>query len=359
MGKKRYYHFALDKSAWLSLALSLLSILVDIYGNFKNMNILVHLSFVFFLLAVILFFVVPMRRNKKVIDDAYDNHLLDRAIAASIDGAKQDAEKDKYSHFLREITQADRLNPLKLEIDDSAFDDIFDLTGTLSITEAPLFAWKNPEYSWFLITHYASTLLHRIEREGKEGSPSVITITDRKDDSCNGFFDRGIAFLQMAALSTDKSFALDDYVRFYLLNREEIEDNVALCEQLVAGHELFGVHLFIIDKEEVFKIDDISRRFKSLKTIGIAPNSILDLMVYQCADGQIGYNIGENGRLTSKRISSSTKRKVHDFIRDLSKELLENEHALIYPCKEAPYQYNMDDICLNEKKSFLKVVNHL
>lgn len=161
--KKRYYHFTLSSSLLCSLVIAVVSFICGRIGllDFGQPSII---EMTFFAISVLLIFLAPIIYNRHLIKNAYNDDLLDDAITLSIEGAKQNVEKNKYSFFLREIVQVNKINPLNLDINGKEFDDLYvEAKATLSITEIPLYAWKNPEYSWFLLNHYAVTLLKRLE----------------------------------------------------------------------------------------------------------------------------------------------------------------------------------------------------
>lgn len=342
---ERYFHLSLSWIAVVAIAVAIIDYALAKEGRISLTNPVTFWDKFAFVASILLVFVVPMISTWIRIRQAYEKGLLDRAITASIVGAGQKSDKEKYSHFLREITKADRLNPLELDVDDHPFDDLFDYQATFSITEAPLFAWKNPEYSWFLVTHYISVLLHRMKPD------SSVTVVDRSDKSFLNYKKAGLAFVK--AISTTLS-DLDGFYRFYLLERSEIRENQALLEQLVAGHDLFGIHLFIIDKDIVINNKSLLDVLTLLRSIGNAPNNVLDIMVYKDQNGEWGYNSGKNGRLTQNKLSPEKEIVVNRFIADLARLINENNTCLIYPTIASPYKFSMDDYHLNKKKAFLK-----
>lgn len=138
-----------------------------------------------------------IKDNKLKYDNAYDNSLLTNAIEKALvasDNAKNDAgkSKKKIEHFLLEIAQADRLNPVNLKLDDRKYDNLYEIKGTLSITDAPVFAWKNPEYNWFLVSNYTSVLLKRLGNS----TLKQIRLVSRKNNSFKSFIKEGSQILE-------------------------------------------------------------------------------------------------------------------------------------------------------------------
>lgn len=355
--KKRYFHLTFSFSFFVGAIIALCDYLLINYAGVSFNPPRTIGDTVTFTASILAIFLIPMLVNWCVIREAFKDGLLDDAIAASIEGAKQKSERDKYSHFLREITQADRLYPLELKIDDAPFDNIYDAVGTLSITEAPLFAWKNPEYSWFLLSHYVSTLLHRIDREGTGNSKKVLSIVDRgkTGDPHSAFIKKGFDYLEAIA-NSGSSFVLDDFARIFILDRKEVIENKALCQQLVSGHDLFGIHAFIIDKAKVMSNTKLCEHIEKLKSMSEPYNNVLDLMVFQASDGKIDCKAGKNGQLVSEEITKETLTEVQRFVEDLTKELVHNDNYLIYPTREYPHKFTIDAIETNKHKSFLKIV---
>ena len=340
-------------------ALGLLGSLWGVTFGFHGHTLPIYLAIVLYAVSVVSLFIIPMIDNKKVIAKAYKDDLLDKAIEASIDGSKQKAEINKYSHFLLEILKADRLNPLMLDIDGSEYDNLFSKNATVSITEAPLFAWKNPEYSWFLITHYTAVLLKRIEKAINETGMTnqSIRLVDRDDASFTAFMKEGFEYLGKVSKSDKNVFFIDGFVRFFFLSEEEVLENKALCEQIVAGHELFGIHAFIVDMTKILTKDSLCHYLKDLRKIGDPTNKVLDIMVFEKdgAPGEYDYKIGKNGLLTSEDADEDTKRNIRQFIVELANIVKDNKDYLIYPSKEPPYAFNRTGIKCNKQKTFLSI----
>lgn len=354
--RKRYYHFTLSSSLLCSLVIAIGSFICGRIGllDFGQPSII---EMTFFTISVLLIFLAPIIYNRHLIKNAYNDDLLDDAITLSIEGAKQNVEKNKYSFFLREIVQANKINPLNLDINGKEFDDLYvEAKATLSITEIPLYAWKNPEYSWFLLNHYAVTLLKRLEEAEcthTGGTPCAIRITDRHEDPYKRHMEMGFDFLK--ELSESKGFAIKGFVRFLMVTKDEIHQNYAICEQLVASHDLFGVHLFLVDKEKIYANPYLYNCYNHLRGIGNNSNSILDMMIYQTTKNTFEYKIGGNGLLKGSGISGPSRIQIQRFIKDLAKQLTTNTDWLIYPSKNEPFDYQIDGVNTNKEKTFLDV----
>ena len=187
--KKSYYYLSFDSIGWvlISLIASIGSFVIGCLTGGVNWGWIS--SMLLFLFGIAAIIIPPLVSNGKAINEAYKDGLLDKAISEAIEAAKMQKGKEyhikKYEHYLHKIIQADKLNPIQLNIDDKKFDNLFTLKGALSITNAPLVAWKDPEYNWFLVANYMATLIKR------QQSPTKLEIKDRKTSDFRDFIETG------------------------------------------------------------------------------------------------------------------------------------------------------------------------
>ena len=351
--KYRFWNFTWG--AIIGLIIAILSFIWMIIEAKCANKIELTISMILSFLSIIVICFEPIIKNEHKIKKAYDTELLSRAISKAIEASKQTMDsnrsKRKYEHFLKEITQAERLNPLYISFDDAAYDDLYDMKGTISITDAPVFAWKNPEYNWFLLNHYVANLLKRLELVNR-GS---IILENRNEDGFQNFIKNGMEVLSKIG---EGYFEYDSFVRFYILTEQDLQENRAMVEQFVAGHELFGINLFLIDKNKIIDDKSLNTAFDRIKSVIKEENdksNVLDIMVYM-RGAEKGYKIGRNGKLENESINEETETACDRFIKDLAKKINENKELLFYPViKQKKVSYRSNGFKYNKKKTFLYV----
>lgn len=318
-------------------------------------------------LAVAVTLFINAYSNSKNIAKAFgktDNGkgLLDEAVSACLDAAngydennkrpntESKIRKDKYKGYLQEIIEADRIYPIELKFDSSQSpDDLFTVSSTMSITQAPILAWKAPEYQWFLLNHYVSTLLRRLKKGNITIYNRYKTLNSTEFSSAfNKFSGHTIEVLKSVK---EKGYSPGDSVRFYLIDRKKILEFKDMLMQFVAGHELFGVYVFFIDdsilnpssgqanlKEKMILLKQGLYHAKCGEDID--PNidtskDVLDLMIVE-ESCDLVYKYSKEGKLTKLDNLSSNKSKIEDLIKCIAEKLLddwkkETHSWLIYP----------------------------
>lgn len=356
-GYTKYRFWDFSWGAIIGFIIAVISCIWMIIEGIDSANGKLIISMILTFISILVIFLEPLLKNEYRIKKAYNNDLLSKAISKSIEASKQtmdnDRSKRKYEHFLKEITQAERLNPIYISFDNAAYDDLYDMKGTVSITDAPVFAWKNPEYNWFLLNHYVAGLLKRLELVNN-GS---IVLENRNENGFQNFIQKGIEVLSKIA---EGHFEYDTFVRFYILTEQDLQENRAVVEQFVAGHELFGINLFLIDKKKINDDNTLKIAFSGVKSAikekeDSDNNNVLDIMVYMKGDEK-GYKIGRNGNLENENLNEETETACDRFIKDLAKKIIENKDLLFYPViNQKKVSYRSNGLKYNKKKTFLCV----
>ena len=345
--KKKYYYFSYSSAMWWGIVVTIFGVVLGWPNEGINWKWIV--SMLLFLAGIAIIIIPPIINNNKEINAAYPNGLLNEAISDAIEASKQTQDKKwyvrKYEHYLREITQADKLNPIDLNIDDQKFDNLFTLEGALSVTNAPLFAWKDPEYSWFLIANYTATLNKRYN-----SGHNVFQLKNRNDKEFEQFIEQSEECLKTIA---EGKFKYDTNIRFYILSKEDIKNNKAMLEQMIAGHELFGIHLFIIDSE-VFNEKtsgnvNINNLYTTLLNSSNISNDVFDVMIYKADDGSMRFKYPSDGQL-KERSYREIKKNCDPFIQALAEKLLSNTNR-IYP-KAGQTKIDIDNIQIDLNSNF-------
>jgi len=126
--KKNYYYFSFDSLGWMIVGIAATVGSLVLGWPTDGVNWIWVLSIILFFLGIAAIIIPPVISNGKEIKNAYPNGLLEKAIYDAIEASKQTQDKKwytkKYEHYLREITQADKLNPIDLNIDDGKFDNL-------------------------------------------------------------------------------------------------------------------------------------------------------------------------------------------------------------------------------------------
>ena len=355
MGGKKYYYFSFDSKEWMivGIAVSVISLLLGCLTDGVNWIGLV--SIILFLVGISAIIIPPVVRNGKEIKKAYSDGLLDKAISEAIDASKQKDNNlyvPKYMHYLREITQADKLNPIELNIDNQKFDNLFTMIGALSITNAPIFAWKDPEYSWFLIANYTATLRRRY----CQGS-NVFQLKNREDKEFHDYIGKGKEILEQIK---NDNFNYETNVRFYIISRKEIKENKAMIEQMIAGHELFGIRLFLIDSavfnEKNSSNVEIRDLYNALLKSSNISNDVFDVMIYKNAENQLMVKYPSDGQL-KERMYSEISDNCAPFIKALAEKLYSDKNTIYPPNSMEKTKIDIDDfqIDLNRNYTFINV----
>lgn len=351
--KKKYYYFSFDSFGWLAVGILVTVVGLVLGWPSEGIDWKWIATIILFLGGIATIIIPPIIINGKEIKEAYPNGLLEEAISDAIEASKQTHGKkwytQKYKHFLREITQADKLNPIYLNLDDPKFDNLFTMNGALSITNAPLFAWKDPEYSWFLIANYTATLNKRYSQGN-----NVFQLKNRKDKEFETFLDDGDKILESIAQG---SFLYDSNVRFYILSEEEIKENKAMLEQMIAGHELFGIHLFIINArvfEDTHNNVKIDKLYQTLLASSNISNDVFDVMIYK-SNSIMRFKYPSEGQL-KERDYSDIENNCNPFIQALACKLSNNSSYRIYPQKgQTKIDLGTTQIDLNSNYTFVNV----
>lgn len=251
---------------WISISFSVGGFIWTIIRSINKYQdtqfLIAAITFMVSLLCTIL---LPTLKNTKVIKDAYGEDLLWKAINVFLenkeyhlnDNNRLNDNKFKYIQLLNEACDLPYTRA-NLQLDGKPYDEFFNMQGSISITDASIFAWKYPEYSWFLISQYAASLFKQCQDKcGGEGS---LHVEDRYDDSRK----MKVVFKEHLKTSYSSPFDYNSFTRVYLLTKKDFESNKSMIEQFVAGHTLFGINIFIIDKEKFLSDEQRKSVYKKM-----------------------------------------------------------------------------------------------
>lgn len=199
---------------------------------------------------------------------------------------KDEKEKDKKlsetSYFLK--TNNSRTGAaLIFAPDNQSINNLHEVKGMISVTQANPSEWLNPTYNFFLVNNYVASLTQTIEKNAPVSS--IKLSTNREEKHFKYFENDKKQILQLLSKLTTESNALIKFlkerklfIRFYILSEEEIANNRSIIETLIAGHDLFGCYLYFIN----LKV------FDDLLTGDIDKNRFMNFIK------SVDYNLDEN-----------------------------------------------------------------
>lgn len=262
---KKYHIFKIDPSEImfgiiLGILFGVLSAVMT-YTNKSSLILSIVISFITTVISSILSIIIfSIRKNNKKITNLPNNmndeifKLINTILYYS--EATDKELKDKKMHDIYYLKAINALTGKTLEFDpdDASLNALHKVAGTISITAAAPREWLNPTYNFFLINNYISSLKHRVNLH--KGKKIMKFTKDREEPIFKSFINRKKEIIKtLSELNVDNPSALKDYlskekisIRFYFLSHDEIQSNKSILEALVAGHELFGCYLYIVNE---------------------------------------------------------------------------------------------------------------
>lgn len=201
--------------------------------------------------------ILPNNSDKKVEGESDD------------ESAGKFSQESNYNHLAFCLGLAARGNRLIFNPNNVSIQQLHGIKGSISVTMADPSEWLNPTYGFFLLNHYISTLLNRI---GSCDLQKLKLSNSRQNRQFRDFLNQQNRFLRIEEVSSLPDIMKGKHVRFYVLKKEVIEKHKGILEALVAGHELFGIYLFIVDYDIISVGGEIKRL--ALKIVEqIVPNA--------------------------------------------------------------------------------------
>jgi len=259
---KKYYIFHLN---WIATAISLpLGIGVGIMFHYQQWLTTLG-SFVAGLLSAIVTDILCtcLINNNKInkLDSEipkeffkFLSHIL--SISEETD-EKQKEKKIKDQKYYLKKNNLRTSRTLVFDPDYDSIDLLHKTNGTISITSASPLNWTNPTYNFFLINNYISALKHTIN--ACTTIKQIQFSTDRDTKEFRAFLIRKKTILSdIAALPINQGNELLQYltqhkesIRFCLLSKDDMSYCKSDLENLLAGHELFGCFLYLVNEEQI------------------------------------------------------------------------------------------------------------
>lgn len=162
-------------------------------------------------------------------------------------------ERLKETSYFLKVNNARTGRMLKFHPDNPSINQLHQVEGMVSVTQADPSEWLNPTYNFFLVNNYIASLINAITLN----SPvtSIRFAINRNDVKFKEFENnRKEVLRQLSQLSPSYNLAqfLSEkriFIRFYILSENEIENNKSIIETLIAGHDLFGCYLYFINEK--------------------------------------------------------------------------------------------------------------
>lgn len=292
-----------------------------------------------------------------------DYHSAFSKIINAIDN-NNDLEIQKYSEHLNAIVNMHE-NLVEFKPDSATFEALHTMKGALSITDAHPLEWLNPTYNFFLISHYVSVIHQSFGRISNDGCEKItFEIVNRDSDDVKSFFSEGVDLLKELSeiKNTQQLQEIIDgnHLRFYILDKETIKKNSGVINLLIAGHEMFGIHLYIIDRK-IYNILHREKLYKEVFNSDMKDDTVLDAMFSLDEHGQLTSSIAQIGTLVTNPNKRKQNQQLQEFVKGLAGSLCNDteytDQYLLYPFlnKDGKSIFNEKEIndfkiILNESK---------
>jgi hypothetical protein len=218
--------------------------------------------------------------------------------------------------------------------DNTAIDQLHKVQGLISVTEANPSEWLNPTYNFFLVNNYLASISQSILKNAPV--ESIAFSENRSEKRFVDFKNNKKKILEdLSGLDMVSSDSLMKYlrsnkifVRFYILETSEIENNKSIIETLIAGHDLFGCYIYFINKKiyDLINQNDMQRFRNFISSIGYnleENKKKIDLAV-AFHDNALEVIYRKQDDLTVKTLDERNSNEFQCFITTLSKLLYNN-----------------------------------
>ena len=377
-----YYRKETVLSILKKIGVSLLTVLIVyavMFLFFKNENVSVNYLQVFLSVTIglLIVFIWPSKKesfNIYSIKQYVENRknklrnelrvILKQVFSTVLESlrSKDDNKQKHYLFSLKGVIDANT-DPLVFNPDYKLLDSVFSTDGTLSITEASPAAWLDPTYSYFLLCQYIANIKKRLDVKSHGSKKRYKLATYPRHSEEFKTFLSGMTEMigQLSAINSYEELLVslkNSEVRFYFMGEESIKNNKGVVEYLVAGHELSGIFLFIVNDKikSLLKTDAFRNTF--IKKEGFP----LDV-AFALSNNEFSYTKRtEQDTLVTSPLQDHEKQLLYEFVKDLAsiihKEFTEKKYEyLFYPTVEGLLSSNKNDIdfVYNNKNCYVNV----
>ena len=345
-GKDHYFvvRFNLVQDILFSLLFSVLAAIIYLFlfeHTFDYLSFLLSLRIKFVL--VFLFKIIIYNNIKPNIKIKNGEFEIGETFKELIENLLSDLDiKDKNERIkkVRETSYFLKTNnsrtgkTFQFDPDNTAIDQLHKVQGLISVTEANPSEWLNPTYNFFLVNNYLASISQSILKNAPVES---IAFSENRSEKCFVDFKNNKKKIleDLSGLDMVNSDNLMKYlrsnkifVRFYILEASEIENNKSIIETLIAGHDLFGCYIYFINKKiyDLINQDDMQRFRNFISSIGYnleENKKKIDLAV-AFNDNALEVIYRKQDDLTVKLLDARNSNEFQCFITTLSNLLYHN-----------------------------------
>ena len=373
---QKYYLWSIsDWWIWITIIVAILSFIWAIARSvyqFQDKQFITAASL--FFVSLLGTIIRPTVKNTRAIKKAYDQDLLWEALGVFLSHKDYHKESNnrnndnqfKYVQLLKEACDLPYIRA-NLDLDGRPYDEFYNMMGAISVTTTNISAWKYPEFSWFLVSQYAASLYKQFNKMRNNDSKISLYIEDR-------YNEEGETLSSISSYLNDNykhAFDYSTFTRVYLMTKKDFEENKSMIEQFVAGHMLFGINIYVIDKDDF--LSDNARKSKYEKMIESLHNEKYNTLKEHEKNLDIMcYKKGKRGKIFYTHIDPSTHNVVEDplenknpstddkerplynwgeFVKTIKDVIKNRPQILLYPNDK--YEYASKTHRINKKRSFL------
>jgi hypothetical protein len=272
----------------------------------------------------------------------------------------QDKNLNEISYFLKVIT-ARTGQMLNFSPDNDSVNMLHQVEGMISITEAVPSEWLNPTYNFFLINNYIASLKQSIIKN--KPIKAIAFSPNREDADFKSFEDSKKNILKEISELEDSKSILDFlkekniFVRFYILEQEELDNNKSIIETLIAGHDLFGCYLYFINKNVTSNLigQQYKERFNTFRTsinYNLNDNKNRNDLAIALANTNLKTIYRKGNDLVSRTLTVDNSSELKSYLKELCKLLHNNYDQETHLFNS---YFNKQNYIMNDEYCYIKI----
>lgn len=310
---------------------------------------------------------IRVRKNEELVDKLKDS--VNKILVSAETNEGNEIKRNMF--YLTEIID-NQINVGEFKPDSLLIDQVDKCKSILSVTESPIALWLDPTYLFFLICQAVNSITKKVPQENITYGKSVKKYYKTRAEvlpffkECSTLLDQFKTLGEnsnteensntMEALS--KMMHGDDF-RIYFMGSKEILDNKGLLEWFIAIHDFAGIHLLIIDREILEKIENMRNCYEKMrKVMQVDDNDKLDFAIRVYDNSEMWYAVRNFTQLHDVQIKAnndSAMESLSVFLKELAVSLETNKPYLFFPNELGQFnqgdKYNFQSIVLNEEKA--------
>lgn len=258
---------------------------------------------------------------------------LIKNLLLDLERPEENKDKLKETSYFLKVNNARTGGMLQFAPDNESINLLHKVIGMLSITQAEPSEWLNPTYNFFLINNYIASLAQSISI--KSPVKAIKFSINRQEDNFKNFENEKKQVLkklsELGETNSILKFLSDNkiFIRFYIVKKEEIENNKSIIETLIAGHDLFGCYLYFVNANVLDNLlDTINKErlqtfIKSVNYNLNENNNKIDLAVAS-VDSKLNVIYRSKDKLHSNQLDATNSEELKSFIVKLCNLLYSN-----------------------------------